>query len=96
MEDRLVPVELNSGAFRKMKNLRFLKIENFELPKGLNYLSSELRLLDWDSFPLKSLPTGFRPSKLVQLKMHSSRIKQLWEGIKVRFTYVNVYFLPIH
>ena len=87
---------MSAEAFSKMKNLRLLKIGNvqplhyliggpIQLPQGLNYLSSELRTIDWLGYPLKSMPTSFQPSKLVELRMHFSGIRQLWKGIMVRF-----------
>ena len=81
-----------------MKNLRLLKIGSLiQLPQGLNYLSSELRTIDWLGYPLKSMPTSFQPSKLVELRMHFSGIKQLWKGIMVRFLLnANLYFFQFH
>ena len=90
---------LHAEAFSKMTNLRFLKIGYvqppqdlvrgpIQLPQGLNYLSDELRVLDWHGYPLKSLPTSFQPNKLVELRMHCSDIKQLWKGIMVRFSFI--------
>ncbi|KAF3954446.1 hypothetical protein CMV_020208 [Castanea mollissima] len=91
-----MPIEakehLSVEAFSKMTNLRFLKIGYvqpsqdlirgpIQLPQGLNYLSNELRVIDWYGYPLKSLPTSFQPNKLVELRMHCSDIKQLWKGI---------------
>ena len=83
-------------AFLTMKKLRLLKIGNMqlqqhliggnvELPQGIIYLSNELRAVEWHGYPLKSLPNNFQPNKLVELRMHCSCIKQLWEGIMVRF-----------
>nr|XP_023874153.1 TMV resistance protein N-like [Quercus suber] len=85
---------LSVEAFSKMTNLRFLKIGYvqppqdliggpIQLPQGLNYLSNELRVIDWHGYPLKSLPTSFQPNKLVELRMHCSDIKQQWKGIMI-------------
>ncbi|XP_075657557.1 TMV resistance protein N-like [Castanea sativa] len=85
---------LSVEAFSNMTNLRFLKIGYvqppqdlirgpIQLPQGLNYLSNELRVVDWHGYPLKSLPTSFQPNKLVELRMHCSDLKQLWKGIMV-------------
>uniref|UniRef100_A0A7N2MP37 ADP-ribosyl cyclase/cyclic ADP-ribose hydrolase n=1 Tax=Quercus lobata TaxID=97700 RepID=A0A7N2MP37_QUELO len=91
-----VPIQkmehLHAEAFSKMKNLRFLKIGNEEfsqdiinstmqLPKSLNYLSDELRIVEWHGYPFKSMPTSFQPNKLVELRMRWSSIKHLWKGI---------------
>jgi hypothetical protein len=83
---------LNAEAFSKMKNLRLLKINNVHLPQGLNFLSSELRFIHWDGYPLEFMPTSFEPEKLVELIMPCSLIKQLWKGIKVRFSLMKKHF----
>ena len=86
-----------------MTNLRFLKIGYvqppqdvvrgpIQLPQGLNYLSNELRIIDWHGYPLKSMPTSFQPNKLVELRMPNSEIKQLWKGIMVRFSLMQLCF----
>ena len=87
----------SAAVFSKMKNLRFLKIDckeplpgrnrgHVQLPKGLSYLSNELRVIDWHGYPLLSMPTNFQPIKLVELRMRCSGIKKLWKGILVRFS----------
>ncbi|XP_008237406.1 PREDICTED: TMV resistance protein N-like [Prunus mume] len=75
-------VRCNSKAFSKMVNLRLLQICSVHLPHGLSYLSNSLRFLGWSGYPLKSLPTGFQPDKIVELSMCHSSIVQLWSGIK--------------
>ena len=88
---------LNAEVFSKMIKMRLLKIGNLQLPQGLCYLSNELRIIEWHGYPLKSMPTSFQPNKLVELKMHCSGIKQLWKGIMVRFTLIQLcIFLPFH
>ena len=93
---------LSAEAFTKMKILRFLKIGYLhpqegliggpiQLPQGLNYLSNELHAIDWYGYPLTSMPTNFQPNKLVELRMHGSGIKQLWKGIMVRFSLMQMY-----
>ena len=88
---------LNAEVFSKMIKMRLLKIGNLQLLQGLCYLSNELRIIKWHGYPLKSMPTSFQPNKLVELKMHCSGIKQLWKGIMVRFTLIQLcIFLPFH
>ena len=68
-----MPIEakehLSAKDFSKMKNLSFLKIGYvhppqdliggpIQLPQGLNYLSNELRVIDWHGYPLKSMPSN--------------------------------------
>ncbi|KAL4636551.1 hypothetical protein ACB092_03G018000 [Castanea dentata] len=75
-------VYLNAKVFKKMINLRLLQINHVHLPQGLDYLSDELCFMDWEKYPLESLPESFYPNKLIELTMHASSLKQLWKGIK--------------
>jgi len=43
-------------------------------------------LLGW--FPLKSLPTNFRPKKLVELKMPASQLEHVWNQHPVCFSFL--------
>lgn len=74
-------IHLNDDPYLKMHKLRLLKIHNVNFSGCVeNLLSNKLRLLDWQRFPLESMPSRFQPKKLVELKMHHSNIKQLWDG----------------
>ena len=88
---------LDAEVFSMMKKMRLLKVGdmvNVKLPQGLDCLSNELRIIEWHGYPLSSMPTNFQPNKLVELKMHCSSIKRLWNGIMVRFIYSILYFIP--
>ncbi|KDP37630.1 hypothetical protein JCGZ_06973 [Jatropha curcas] len=81
-------LNLKPTAFEKMYNLKFLmfyashsKIKLY-LPKGLNFLPEELRLLHWYRFPLKSLPLGSYVENLVELRMQESKLKELCSGVQ--------------
>ncbi|KAH9781786.1 ADP-ribosyl cyclase/cyclic ADP-ribose hydrolase [Citrus sinensis] len=69
-------------TFSQMTNLRLLKISNVQLPRGLEYLSNRLRLLDWRRYPLKCLPSNLQLDEIVEFKMCYSRIEELWKGFK--------------
>ncbi|KAJ6960298.1 hypothetical protein NC653_038354 [Populus alba x Populus x berolinensis] len=73
-------------AFSEMSKLRLLKIDNVQLSEGPEDLSNELRFLEWNYYPSKSLPAGLQVDKLVELHMANSSIEQLWYGYKVRST----------
>lgn len=88
-------MHLNSEAFAKMHSLRLLKfystsaksISTVHLPdQGLHSLSNKLRLLHWECFPSKSLPSSFHAEKLVELSLVASNVEQLWTGMQVCFT----------
>ncbi|XP_050254064.1 TMV resistance protein N-like isoform X2 [Quercus robur] len=72
-----LPEDFINGTMQLPKDLIRGKVQ---LPQGLNYLSNELRLLEWHGYHLKCLPTNFQLNKLVELRMHCSGIKQLWNG----------------
>ncbi|CAK7328801.1 unnamed protein product [Dovyalis caffra] len=69
-------------AFSKMSKLRLLKIHNVELSEGPEYLSNELRFLEWHGYPSKSLPACFQVDNLVELDMSYSTVEQLGHGFK--------------
>ena len=72
-EPEPITVSLNASAFKKMENLKFLKVENVQNSKKLKYLSNELRLFEWLGYNF-SLPSKFCPQKLVELKLSNSCI----------------------
>ncbi|KAI9119834.1 hypothetical protein K1719_009223 [Acacia pycnantha] len=86
---------LSADTFQKMRNLRFLKIEPSYIIKGSQFinhtvylvdgidsLSNELRYFSWKGYPLKSLPQGFSPTKLVEIHMVYSKVSKLWDGVQ--------------
>ena len=75
-----------------MKQPKVLIRGNVQLPKDLSYLSDELRIIEWHGYPFKSKPTSFQANKLVELRLHCSRIIQLWKGIMVRFSLKKICF----
>ncbi|GAY44818.1 hypothetical protein CUMW_084770, partial [Citrus unshiu] len=94
-------INLDSGAFTNMSNLRMLKFyvpkflvmsieeqledSKLQLPDGLDYLPKKLRYLHWDKCPLRALPSNFKPTNLVELNLCLSKVEQLWEGKKKAF-----------
>ncbi|MED6136416.1 hypothetical protein PIB30_055963 [Stylosanthes scabra] len=79
---------LNAHTFRNMPHLRFLKLyapwdekaPNVYVPKTLKLFCAKLRYLEWNRYPLNSLPSRFCTEKLVELRMPNSQISKLWEG----------------
>ncbi|KAL1215137.1 Disease resistance protein RPS6 [Cardamine amara subsp. amara] len=75
---------VHESAFKKMPNLRFLKVDKNEvrlqLDKSFDYLPPSLKLLSWDNYPMRCFPSKFRPINLVILEMSRSKLEKLWEG----------------
>uniref|UniRef100_A0A7N2L3S8 ADP-ribosyl cyclase/cyclic ADP-ribose hydrolase n=1 Tax=Quercus lobata TaxID=97700 RepID=A0A7N2L3S8_QUELO len=81
-----------SEVFSKMSNLRLLSICHLHSKNTLNRDPNELRYLERECYSLKCLPSGFPPKELVQLDLKYSRIKYLWEGVKIlgKLKYINI------
>ncbi|XP_042966089.1 disease resistance protein RUN1-like isoform X1 [Carya illinoinensis] len=75
-------IDLKPETFSAMRRLRIFINRNARFSKGPNYLSNELRVLDWHSYPSHSFPQNFHGKKLVVLKMDDCFIKGLGEGLK--------------
>ncbi|XP_031258177.1 TMV resistance protein N-like [Pistacia vera] len=73
---------LNGKSFSNMGNLRLLQITSFQLSENLEYLSNELRILDWHGYPSNTFPPSFHPENLFELNICYSHIEYLWDGTK--------------
>lgn len=73
----------NAKSFSMMKNLRFLEIDNVNLPNGLEHLPDSVQIFKWTGYPSTSLPSSFNPEKLQELSMRHSCIYHFRTGIKV-------------
>ncbi|XP_062171829.1 disease resistance protein RPV1-like isoform X1 [Alnus glutinosa] len=83
-------VDLKTEAFKKMKNLRLLQINDIHLTGSYEYLSKELKWLCWHKCPLEFLPLNFHLENLVVLDMQHSNVKQIWEEKKKIFNNLKV------
>ncbi|KAL4319425.1 hypothetical protein GQ457_18G025890 [Hibiscus cannabinus] len=62
---------------------------------NINYLSNELRFLDWTWYPLRFLPSSFQLDNIVALLLSYNHIQQLWKerlGIKSLHLCLQAYF----
>jgi hypothetical protein len=78
-------IYLNLEAFKKMKKLRLLKNLNACFYGEFNFLSNELRLLDWYGYHGESFPSNFCGKNLVILHLYESKLKKL-EGVQVELS----------
>ena len=67
-------IALKANVFERMKNVKFLK-GNVRIREALEYLSDELRLLEWREFPLSLSSKCCLPRELVALRLSKSNIK---------------------
>ncbi|KAG6676241.1 hypothetical protein I3842_15G142200 [Carya illinoinensis] len=78
-------IRLGSDVFAKMEKLRILKVSYFVdviFCGGLNYLSNELRVLNWPKCPLLSLPSSFHGEKLILLDISEGNIREFGTGLQ--------------
>lgn len=66
-------------TFKRMRNLRFLRLYCVHLTGSFEGAFEDLRWFCWDLCPLKHLPPGFHPEKLVILELTNSNIKNMKE-----------------
>ncbi|TXG64889.1 hypothetical protein EZV62_011883 [Acer yangbiense] len=90
--EEITHLKLNGKSFLGMSNLRLLIINDVDvhLFEDLEYLSNELRLLEWHGYPLKSLPSSFHPQRLVQFSLCYSHIEYIWKDIKHSMEYLKI------
>ncbi|CAL9241262.1 unnamed protein product [Arabidopsis halleri] len=78
---------ISPAIFERMYNLKLLKFSNNStaggskicMPDGLVYLPM-LRYLHWQAYTLKSLPSRFCTTYLVELNLPNSLVETLWNG----------------
>ncbi|XP_022141828.1 TMV resistance protein N-like [Momordica charantia] len=73
---------LEAESFRYMTALRILEIDNVKLYGDVQFLSNQLRLLNWSGYPSEYLPSSFQSQYLFKLHLRDSDVLQLWEGKK--------------
>ncbi|XP_010482397.1 PREDICTED: disease resistance protein RPS6-like [Camelina sativa] len=84
-------LHIHESAFKGMHNLCFITIYikkwdykkevRWHLAEGFDYFPPKLRLLRLDGYPMRCLPSNFRPEHLVKLTMRRSKLEKLWEGV---------------
>lgn len=85
---------ISPTIFERMYNLKLLKFYNNStageskicMPDGLVYLPT-LRYLHWQAYTLKSLPSRFCTTYLVELNLPNSSVETLWNGTQVLFCF---------
>ncbi|XP_057733490.1 disease resistance protein RPV1-like isoform X2 [Arachis stenosperma] len=80
-------------AFQKMNNIRILIVRNTHFIPEPSYLPNSLRLLEWDRYPSKSLPSNFHPKDIVDLSLPCSQLNLKMEQSfqkMLHLTYMNL------
>ncbi|KAM1357756.1 hypothetical protein EV1_044479 [Malus domestica] len=69
----------STEAFKKMRRLKFIRLEIVKLTGSYKHLSKELRLLVWDGFPLEAIPADFDQRNLVFIDLRNSKLVRVWD-----------------
>nr|WIL60006.1 nodulation protein [Melilotus officinalis] len=75
-------------VFKRMSYLRILIVRSTTFSSEPKYLPNELRLLDWEGYPSKSLPPNFHPKKIIVFNLPKSRLT--FEEPFKEFSYLTV------
>ncbi|CAH8331555.1 unnamed protein product [Eruca vesicaria subsp. sativa] len=84
MRDKLT---MRNTVFDNMRGIKFLKFfhhvsdvkSNLKLRSSGFYFPPSIRLLHWDAYPLKTLPSRFIHHYLVEVNLRYSNLKSLWD-----------------
>lgn len=74
----------------KLKKLRLLYVPFFyhKLVEGPEFLSDELRYINWRNYPASPLPENFKATNLVVLQLDYSLQTEIWMGKKVIYVFI--------
>lgn len=67
-------VQLKADTFDNLIRLRILIVRNGQISGSPQNLPNNLRLLEWNEYPLSSLPVDFHPKTLVVLNLPKSQL----------------------
>ncbi|KAI9077627.1 hypothetical protein K1719_040402 [Acacia pycnantha] len=70
---------LSADMFKKMKMLRLLQLVNVQLTGDYDCLSTNLRWLCWNGFPLENMPMNFNLEKIVAIDLKRSNLVKVWK-----------------
>ncbi|KEH19080.1 disease resistance protein (TIR-NBS-LRR class), putative [Medicago truncatula] len=73
----------STESFKRMKDLRLLKLDRVDLTGDYGYLSKELRWVHWKGFTFNYIPDDFHQGNLVVFELTHSNIKHVWNETKV-------------
>uniref|UniRef100_A0A9I9CIW9 AAA+ ATPase domain-containing protein n=1 Tax=Cucumis melo TaxID=3656 RepID=A0A9I9CIW9_CUCME len=85
-------LHVDPQAFRSMKNLRVLIVQNARFSTKIKHLSDSLKWIKWHGFAHRSLPSCFITKSLVGLDMQHSFIKKFGKRLEdcERLKHVNL------
>ncbi|XP_028763098.1 TMV resistance protein N-like [Neltuma alba] len=72
-------MHFQAEAFKMMRRLRLLHLEDVQLRGDYQYISRDLRWLCWHGFHVKYIPSNFYQQKLVAIDLKHSSLIQLWK-----------------
>ncbi|KAI9081703.1 hypothetical protein K1719_036357 [Acacia pycnantha] len=75
--------DFQTEAFKMMKRLRLLHLDNVQLEGDYECISRDLRWLCWHGFSRKRIPNNFYQKKLVAIDLKYSSLKQVWKEPKL-------------
>ncbi|KAG2667502.1 hypothetical protein I3760_15G118300 [Carya illinoinensis] len=77
-------IRLSPNSFKEMKRLRIFISHNARFSGEFNYLSNELRVLNWSNYHLQDFPSNFCGEKLAVFKMQAGCINKIIGGCQFK------------
>ncbi|KAI9070716.1 hypothetical protein K1719_047321 [Acacia pycnantha] len=89
-------MHFETEAFKMMKRLRLLHLEDVQLRGDYKYISRDLRWLCWHGFPLTYIPSNFYQDELVAIDLKYSCLRQVWKEPRLlkRLKILNLSYSP--
>ncbi|TXG68454.1 hypothetical protein EZV62_003389 [Acer yangbiense] len=72
----------SSFCWEESNKVHVSQSNKVHVSQGLESIFNELRYLQWNGCPLKSLQSNIQPEKLVELEMPGSNVENLWSGVQ--------------
>ena len=73
----------NTSAFQEMKKLRLLQFDCVDLTGDFEFLSKQLRWVNWRQSTFNHVPNNFYQGNLVVFELKYSMVKQVWKETPV-------------
>nr|KYP36526.1 TMV resistance protein N [Cajanus cajan] len=70
---------IKADAFKKMKNLRLLQLDNVQLTGDYGCLSKQLRWIRWKGFPRRYIPNNFYLEGAIAIDLKHSNLRLVWK-----------------
>lgn len=80
-------LKVNATAFKKMKRLRLLNVNNLDVEGRYGFMSKELRWIHWHNFSSNSIPDDLHMEEVVAIDMQYNNLKMFYWKVYISFVH---------